>query len=62
LTNCTGNGTGDSAGYGFHSCRVMSFCKPGSTSTTSTYSSCYMHATGTTDPVDDTAAGGWNRS
>jgi hypothetical protein len=33
----------------------MFFCKGNS-------SGCYMHATGTDDPVGDTAAGGWNRS
>ncbi|MDR2449790.1 MAG: hypothetical protein LBD52_07515 [Prevotellaceae bacterium] len=67
LTNCSGTGTARSSstggGYGFNGCRIMMFCKPGSTASTSaTYSSCYMHASGTTDPVADTAAGGWNRS
>jgi hypothetical protein len=63
LVNCTGTGTGSIFGFGFDSCRIMLFCKPGATaSTTATYNNCYMHATGTTDPVADTAAGGWNRS
>jgi hypothetical protein len=58
LINCSGVGR-----YAFSGCRIMTFCKPGATpSTTGTYINCYMHATGTADPVDDTAAGGWNRS
>jgi hypothetical protein len=67
LANCAGSGTGSGTGaatsYGFYSCRIMLMCKPVATSgTTATYGSCYMHASGTTDPVADTAAGGWNRS
>jgi hypothetical protein len=42
-------------GSGFYYCRIMLM------NASDSYSSCYMHATGTTDPVADTAAGGWNR-
>jgi hypothetical protein len=59
LVNCTGN-TNASYSYGFESCRIMMFCN--GTSTTSVYNACFMHASGTDDPVADTAAGGWNRS
>jgi hypothetical protein len=40
----------------------MIFCKPGAASTTATYNMCYMHASSMTDPVADTAEGGWNVS
>ena len=68
LTSCTGTGTkiginsGAGSGYGFKDCRIMMMCKPGSASTTATYSECYMHASGVNDPVLDTADGGWNVS
>jgi hypothetical protein len=39
----------------------MSFCKPAYGNTAMVYTNCYMHASGTDDPVSDTAAGGWNR-
>jgi hypothetical protein len=55
LVNCTGTGSGAIVGHGFSGCRIMLFCS-------GTYLGCYMHATGSTDPVGDTAAGGWNRS
>jgi hypothetical protein len=64
LINCTGTGTHTTTNnsYGFYNCRMMLFCKPGLASGTATYEMCYMHATGTGDPVADTATGGWNRS
>jgi hypothetical protein len=64
LTSCAGKGSNSAggAGYGFCNCRVMMLCRPNSTSKTATYITCYMHNSGTTDPVADTAAGGWNRS
>jgi hypothetical protein len=63
LISCTGTGAATGDGFGFLTCRIMLFCKPGSTpSSEATYSSCYMYAEGTDDPVGDTAAGGWNRS
>ena len=59
LTNCTGGGKG--SGYAFYNCRIMSMNSIASGSS-GAYSGCYMHASGTDDPVGDTAAGGWNRS
>jgi hypothetical protein len=63
LMNCTGSGIGTVLSFGFVACRIMMFCKPGSpVSSNGMYVSCYMNASGTTNSVSDTAAGGWNRS
>jgi hypothetical protein len=58
----TASATSSYSGFGFANCRVLFGC--GTTedalSSTATYGDCYMHLTGTDDPVDDTAAGGYN--
>jgi hypothetical protein len=55
LTGCKGK-AGSATGSAFSSCRrmLMNTCVQG------VFASCYMHSSGTTDPVGDTAAGGWN--
>jgi hypothetical protein len=77
LVNCTSNviGNDQGASFAFNECQNMIGCK-GVHSGVGTgfyqcrillmnagtgFSGCYMHDTGTTDPVGDTAAGGWNR-
>jgi hypothetical protein len=57
IANCTGS----AAGYnnsGFSSCHRLSFCKPASTYTGTTYLNCTVGATSGTPA--DTAEGGWN--
>jgi hypothetical protein len=61
LTNCTGAGTGTSNSYGFYYCKGMLLNKPGSSSTTQTYSNCYVSVSGSGAAPSDTAAGGWNK-
>jgi pyruvate dehydrogenase complex dehydrogenase (E1) component len=47
----------------FYLCRIMFGCyRSQDAGDQSTFSQCYMHASGTTDPVADTAAGGYNRN
>lgn len=61
LINCIGLGiAGAIYGYGFHGCRGLWGCNSGGTCTTQTYRECYMTKTGTSTPVADTAAGGYN--
>jgi hypothetical protein len=61
LYTCTGTGaSGNGSGYVYLECRVMFGCSR-ITWKTACFSSCYMHVSGTTDPVADTAAGGYNR-
>ncbi len=63
LSNGTGTGTGSGKGYGFSECRCFVLCKPSTIAPkTGVYNECYMHSTGTSDPVADTAAGGYNRT
>lgn len=62
LHNCKG-AAGGGNGVIFYGCRILFGChKSLSATTESTFSSCYMNSTGTTNPVADTAAGGYNRS
>lgn len=62
LTNCGGRGlnSGNAAGYSFCECRYLFGCYPYGTSKSGTYLSCYMSQSGTTNPVADTAQGGYN--
>jgi hypothetical protein len=63
LIKCAATGiasTSSQSGYGFYSCRILFFCETKASSSTATYGDCYMHASGTDDPVDDSAAGGYN--
>jgi hypothetical protein len=61
IISCIGNSC-SGKGATFINCRIMSFNRPGGMNTAATvYSMCYMKNNQTVS-VDDTAAGGWNRS
>jgi len=69
MTGCKGYGwSGDvSNSYDFLGCRVLFGCAPLElysaeiSAGKNIYMNCYMNATGTANPVADTAAGGYNR-
>ncbi|MDR1199074.1 MAG: hypothetical protein LBK94_08720 [Prevotellaceae bacterium] len=55
----TGNGT---VGAGFKDCRILFGCSGTINSGNPTYRDCYMSTMSETNPVANTAEGGWNRS
>lgn len=61
LVNCSGSGDNGITGYAFTSCIGLFMCSPTKKSKSATYSHCYM-LQNKTQPVGETAEGGYNWS
>lgn len=60
LTGCNGRGIGQSGNICFDRCRTLFGCGSYGTTSAAVFKNCYMGNSGTTNPVGDTAAGGYN--